>query len=264
MQTIDSVIANTDEPPHKKYKALFDESEPNNVDITPSDNHADSLTQAETPVGTTKAFTDGMPALLEEEEDSLGMAFENPKGTASSFKDTQDDGNTETDRATTTRKARLVDIKAQASASERSNRAIDVVRRGTLNRKTTYRKQGAKPHKHDGGAAADQPDKDENFLKAVASTKRGRKQEDDYDREFNNLKITKPDLERDRIIEDWDTLKEFDDAQDLRGNFMVVVEMDVYKQSDATRQIPKTTSVRADWEGRPDFKKFKKVCFIWI
>ncbi|KAF7365058.1 putative proline-rich protein [Mycena venus] len=44
------------------------------------------------------------------------------------------------------------------------------------------------------GAAAGKPDTDDAFLKAIASTKRGKKTEDDFDRDFNKLKISKSNL----------------------------------------------------------------------
>jgi hypothetical protein len=41
-------------------------------------------------------------------------------------------------------------------------------------------------------SSSNQLDTDESFLKAVNSMKRGKKHEDDFDREFNQLRITKP------------------------------------------------------------------------
>lgn len=115
------------------------------------------------------------------------------------------------------------------------------------------------------GAEPGKPDRDEAFLKAVASTKRGKKQEDPFDREFNNLRISKPDLQSERASEDWAVLADFGDDSGLRGNFMVVVEMEVSRRQNSRRDAIKTTGSRSDWEGRPDFKKFKKVsrwCFV--
>ena len=41
------------------------------------------------------------------------------------------------------------------------------------------------------GAAPGEPDRDDDFLQALASKKKGKKAEDDFDREFNQLKISK-------------------------------------------------------------------------
>lgn len=109
------------------------------------------------------------------------------------------------------------------------------------------------------GAPPGKPDTDPVFLKAVASTKRSKKAEDDFDREFNKLKITKPELDRVKTEpeDQWAILNDFGDERDIRGNFMVVVEMDVYK--DRFPQI-RNTSTNPEWEGKPNFKKFKQVC----
>ncbi|KAH9025233.1 hypothetical protein EDB85DRAFT_1984556 [Lactarius pseudohatsudake] len=89
-----------------------------------------------------------------------------------------------------------------------------------------------------------------NFLRAVNSMKRGKKHEDEFDREFNQLRITNPKAKKKQDkdqIEDavvtattgddgaatsrpWDAVDDFGDVG-LRGNFMVVVEMDVQRGS---------------------------------
>ncbi|KAI6022043.1 hypothetical protein EDC04DRAFT_348958 [Pisolithus marmoratus] len=97
-------------------------------------------------------------------------------------------------------------------------------------------------------------DTDQAFLTAVASKKRGKKGEDDFDREFNKLRISKPDIHREQE-EDWAVLGDFDDdVRNIRGNFMVVVEMNICGNA-RSREI---TAVRRDYEGKPNFKKFKK------
>ena len=93
---------------------------------------------------------------------------------------------------------------------------------------------------------------------AVASTKRGKKHEDEFDREFNNLRISKPDLQREETEKAWAVLDDFGDDRDVRGNFMVVVELDVPERPRGPA-LRRGDEERADWAGRPDFKKFKKV-----
>lgn len=102
------------------------------------------------------------------------------------------------------------------------------------------------------GAAPGKPDTDAAFLKALASTKRGKRQEDDFDRDFNKLRISKPDLEKEKAEKDWAVLDYNPDEWTSKGNFMVVVEMDI------VRRARKENEQRAEWEGLPDYKKFKK------
>jgi hypothetical protein len=135
-------------------------------------------------------------------------------------------------------------------------------------------------------------DTDENFLKAVNSMKRGKKHEDDFDREFNQLRITNPkakkkkDKDPEPIIEDavgtatttvddaavsrpWEAIDDFGDVG-LRGNFMVVVQMDVERGSvKPTLTARNQDDSKVEWVGKPNFKKFKKMvriaallCFI--
>jgi hypothetical protein len=102
-----------------------------------------------------------------------------------------------------------------------------------------------------------QPDQDENFLKALASMKKGKKKEDQFDRDFNSLKIVKPVVDRidelDVDLETWDNLPK---DMDIRGDFFICVETVVPRQ-DA--QALKRKEGNQEWVGRPDFKKFKKV-----
>ncbi|KAG6336418.1 hypothetical protein ID866_2661 [Astraeus odoratus] len=99
-----------------------------------------------------------------------------------------------------------------------------------------------------------QVDTDQLFLTAVASRKRGKKGEDDFDREFNKLRISKPDIHREQE-EDWAVLGDFDDdVRNIRGNFMVVMDMDVYRNVHPRQTTPSPQM----YDGKPNFKKFKK------
>ncbi|KAF8634326.1 hypothetical protein AX15_000986 [Amanita polypyramis BW_CC] len=100
-------------------------------------------------------------------------------------------------------------------------------------------------------------DVDTAFLKAVASTKKGKKKEDDFDRDFNKLKIARPELERQE--EDWDVVDDFGNDTGIRGNFMVILEMDVPTKDHAQHR---TVEMWTDWQDVPNFKKFKKVCNV--
>jgi hypothetical protein len=107
------------------------------------------------------------------------------------------------------------------------------------------------------GAPPGKPDTDAAFLKALASTQRGRKHEDSFDREFNKLKISKPDLGREEHEEEWAVLADFGDDGNVRGNFMVVVEMDIFKKEQSGHREGKV-----EWEGKVNFKRFK-VCWLF-
>lgn len=137
---------------------------------------------------------------------------------------------------------------------------------------------GAKPISRS-AAAASKPssssnnklDTDENFLKAVNSMKRGKKNEDNFDREFNQLRITKPrnvnvdtispgTNVKEAVVAPWDTIDDFGDVG-IRGNFMVVVEMDIQRGASAKYAPPARDDDLAhpEWIGKPNFKKFKTV-----
>ncbi|KAJ7677500.1 hypothetical protein B0H17DRAFT_1015824 [Mycena rosella] len=111
------------------------------------------------------------------------------------------------------------------------------------------------------GAPTGKPDTDTAFLKAIASTKRGKKTEDEFDRDFNKLKISKSDLRTDETEQrpEWELLETFGDETNLRGNFMVIQDLDVFRVNGA----PGSRKCAAGgnnprWDGKPDFKKFKK------
>ena len=120
-------------------------------------------------------------------------------------------------------------------------------------------------------------DTDENFLKAVNSMKRGKKQEDNFDREFNQLRITKPrNVNVDTIgsgtavkgvpeavVAPWDSIDDFGDIG-IRGNFMVVVEMDIQRGASVKSAPARNDDVaHPEWIGKPNFKKFKTVWFFF-
>ncbi|KAJ7259594.1 hypothetical protein B0H12DRAFT_1232065 [Mycena haematopus] len=109
------------------------------------------------------------------------------------------------------------------------------------------------------GVASGKPDTDAAFLKAIASTKRGKKTEDDFDRDFNKLKISKPNLRAGEVDHrpEWELLETFGDETNLRGNFMVIHDLEVFKVDNRSEKRAVGTDPR--WEGKPDFKRFKKI-----
>jgi len=126
-------------------------------------------------------------------------------------------------------------------------------------------------------------DTDENFLRAVNSTKRGKKREDEFDREFNQLRITKPKKTEGLdsaatatahatgaseavAVAPWDAIDDFGDVG-IRGNFMVVVEMDIERGGNAKPVPPARINddgTHPEWIVRPNFKKFKTVRIFFL
>jgi hypothetical protein len=133
-------------------------------------------------------------------------------------------------------------------------------------------KSSKKDKERNPGAPVGKPDTDAEFLKAVASTKKGKRTEDAFDREFNNLRISKPipeDAERQQRDDDeeWRKFTDFGDDAGLRGNFMVVMEMNVYRSDEQGSSAParmgtglRNKELPEGWRDKPNFKKFKKVC----
>ncbi len=128
-------------------------------------------------------------------------------------------------------------------------------------------------------------DTDEDFLRAVNSTKRGKKLEDEFDREFNQLRIAKPKNANINVVgtataataatsagakgapelavAPWDAIDDFGDIG-IRGNFMVVVEMDIQRGGSVKPSQPARNydTTHPEWAGKPNFKKFKTVRII--
>ncbi|KDQ11507.1 hypothetical protein BOTBODRAFT_35379 [Botryobasidium botryosum FD-172 SS1] len=103
------------------------------------------------------------------------------------------------------------------------------------------------------GALPNQPDTDSKLQQALASKKpRGKKVDDAFDREFNQLRISA--LEQ-RQNEEADVWGAFEKDMDIRGNFMVIQIADLMRKDGGRRNhhVPETTDT-----GIPNFKKFKK------
>ncbi|CCM00035.1 uncharacterized protein FIBRA_02061 [Fibroporia radiculosa] len=279
--TIESLEPGMSEPPLKKFKSLFEESDPERIIQsdsamefgTYSSQPAQSLTQSET--GMTQAASRSRVAevvllapLAEEEEESMsGLGIE--PGTSSTTQERmlkrkiQDVGEDAVMEEAPGRVKRRAVENVNAIESE-IVRAVPKPSTNLASKPSS--KTAAKPpskvlqsqkSQKPSSTALSKPDVDEAFLRAVATTKRGKKAEDSFDREFNNLRISKPELNKDQQQKEWAVLDDFGDEKNLRGNFMVIVEMDVYKKEDG-RQGLKLGQGRIDWEGRRDFKKFKR------
>lgn len=100
--------------------------------------------------------------------------------------------------------------------------------------------------------------KDDAFLQAITKASRTKKAVDELDKEFNNLKIPKANQKKQPEIPVWreehpdyNLVADFDN--DLRGNFMKIIRKDLFRKDGGRKDSPVTN------DGRPNFKKFKKV-----
>ncbi|KAL7420219.1 hypothetical protein Q5752_005186 [Cryptotrichosporon argae] len=99
---------------------------------------------------------------------------------------------------------------------------------------------------------------DPKFLQAVASKRKKAGAVDDFDKEFELLRILKPAVGNAGTVRDeWDTAPEWGAVNgydtDIKGNFIEIVRRDLFRKDLGQRKEP----VRVD-DGRPNFKKFKK------
>lgn len=282
------------EPKHKRFKALFEASDPEGPgtpfsqadflqDGAPSQTQSQSQTQAGNGRSTRSGTGAGtnLQVVREEEEETqstnLSELEQGSRGTkrkaGSSMDDIEmagvedalapppptmsDSGSGPPDRPVLKKRAI-----AEVNAVERTDGAAHPPQQSqasssqhppSADAPASPSKAPKKP-----GAAPGKPDTDAAFLKALASTKRGKKAEDDFDRDFNKLKISKPDLERGEPEKDWNVLEDFGNEGNLRGNFMVVLEMDI---SGSSRRYKENGNggVHMQWQDQPNFKKFKKV-----
>ncbi|KAF8882254.1 hypothetical protein BD779DRAFT_1543640 [Infundibulicybe gibba] len=227
----------TEEPPLKKFKALFDASHPDRAgtgsvetfselrSATISDSQTQSQTQTRS--GHPRMAAPAVLDLVEEEEEETqsGPVVERRAKRKFTFDDdamVEDDP--EVGSSTTFKKRAIEDVNnvEKVNAPPTNTRAS---RPPDSDKVTKPTKSGAPPGN---------PDKDPAFLKALASTKRGKKAESEFDREFNNLKISKPDLGREIQENEWAVLDDFSRETNIRGNFMVVMELDVFKKTNAS------------------------------
>ncbi|KAF8175759.1 proline-rich protein [Pholiota molesta] len=249
-----SGIAETmeEEPPLKKFKALFDASHPDGAEydsLAPaSQTQSDALSQ------TLRRIDASSPAAFREEEEEEGTQSGVRMPESQRVQKRRLDSLTE-DVEMEDAEPTLAPTAAQPS-KRRAIEDVNAVERdhAAAPQPTTKPPSTLAPSTKNQGAPTGKPDTDAAFLKAIASTKRGKKAEDVFDREFNQLKISKPEIEtRREPEEEWGVLAEFGDDSGLRGNFMTIVEMDLYRK-DLHQKPPPNQS----WGEKPNFKKFKK------
>ncbi|RDX44630.1 hypothetical protein OH76DRAFT_1486923 [Lentinus brumalis] len=290
----DVFVPDAEEPKHKKYRELFDSADPDKIAQMLPDEYAsqqvpvsgaESITQIESSASVTfapdtqgmgrsgrsgltrttaRSGTNGVGSLgplMEEEEESTmaGGLTESQTQSRGTKRKTQEDEDVEMvdDGDVPPRTKRKTSDEAQQTQGKPQKPVSQIVTRVDMAQEQVHVKP--RPPTKKEKEKAREPDRDDAFLKAVATTKRGKKAETTFDREFNNLRISKPDLEREKDDQDWKVLEDFGDDGDIRGNFMVVVEMPLHREPGAgTREHLRRGEGRVEWQGRPDFKKFKR------
>ncbi|KAH7923577.1 hypothetical protein BV22DRAFT_1048062 [Leucogyrophana mollusca] len=254
------------EPPLKKFKALFDASDPDkgpdggtqsvgaayDIPIGGSSGNPpelQSVTQSDT-LRTGSGATRRLDVVAEEEEEGTardGVSLASKRRGATSADAIES----------------AMDVDAPGGSTQAGARAkVQTTTRGKSVPRSTSVPASEPPVSKNATKSKKPPstqhvvDTDDAFLTAVASTKRGKKTEDSFDREFNNLRISKPDLQREEQEEAWEVLGDFDDVRNIRGNFMVILDMDVFKGAENAHVGGGNRNPL--WDHRPNFKKFKK------
>jgi len=266
---LSSIEETVREPPLKRFKALFEETNPDSASLMDEDAIESGITQTQPDTGPRSLRSMGdssLTILREEEEETQNITTESQfqrgkKRRLSSEDDVEiqigdeDQDDTMSDVAQPSNKRRaLENFNAVSPVGPSSEEVTAMAGSGGEHPSNSCPVKS----KTTSGAPPGKPDIDDAFLKAIASTKRGKKNEDEFDREFNKLKLTKPELGRHEPEEEWDVLADFGDDSGLRGNFMVIVEVDLYERDRRNAGLrPKSTNCERD-QG-PNFKKFKKV-----
>ncbi|KAF7346518.1 putative proline-rich protein [Mycena sanguinolenta] len=276
-----------EEPPLKKFKALFDASDPRRSgaesfmhgsgafdDDDPMSIASGSQTQQTQDGGkkSTRSAIAPLRAVAEEEEEESQMPVDAAPADAGKKRKErsfdEDDvemagvedalnGSNSTSGTGPAAKKRAVPGNAVEHAAATQPAAVAKAATTSASKVSATTKSTGK--KDAAGAATGKPDTDDAFLKAIASTKRGKKNEDDFDRDFNRLKISKTNLRAEEVDHrpEWELLETFGDETNLRGNFMVIQDIEVFKIDNHSEKRAVGNDPR--WEGKPDFKKFKKI-----
>jgi hypothetical protein len=262
-----------EEPPLKKFKKMFEDSDP------------DRLVSSQTQGPEVRTLWSVVEQAYEERTDAVqsalrDMSLKKRKRTSVDMDAANEDEDT-TRRTGASSRAPSVGPPPSKRRAPQHARNLSTVPEASESQAAPSSSRGAQPQKpqtssstpqakptekkkkNTATATQAQPDRDENFLKALATTKKGKKKEDHYDRDFNELRVAKPTqahlkaavgVEED--LEAWDSIEK---DMDIRGNFMVVmqeVEPRVPREPD---EVGMSRAGRPEWVGRPDFKKFKRV-----
>ena len=234
------------EPPLKKFKALFDASDPAKMSVDPHDVQDAHDVGMRDSVG----FTQGGASFTQSDSRPLHSQIAAPPRMLDAVVEEEEESSHSQPQLTVPvlpRPRRKSPLPQEAQVSH-----VDATQDPGASRKPLSKQTKSKTQSH-------QLDIDPAFLTALASRKGKKTGEDDFDREFNNLRISKPDIRREDEEKSWEILGDFDtETRDLRGNFMVVIELEVFHRNSSHVTTTRT------YDGQPNFKKFKKVCLADI
>ncbi|KDQ22694.1 hypothetical protein PLEOSDRAFT_163587 [Pleurotus ostreatus PC15] len=209
------------EPPLKKFKALFDASDPDKLEDMFSQTQTQSTSD---PIRDSVQRPTALADVREEEEETQPPVAKPPSVGLRGIKRKSPPRSTNDDNPT-----------GPPADLPRSSK-----RRQTETQST---------------GTGSQLDQDVAFLKAVASAANQPDADIELDEDFRQLRVAEEDRENEAKA--WAVLEEFGDDSHLRGNFMVVVEMDLYRK-DLSKRRAEAEAASARWQGVPNFKKFKK------
>ncbi|KAF8556710.1 hypothetical protein OG21DRAFT_579111 [Imleria badia] len=235
------------EPPLKKFKALFDASDPDKMTVDPHDAQDPHDVEMRDSVG----FTQGGESVTQSDSRPLHSQIAVPHRMLDAVAEEEEESVHSQPRPTAPalpRSRRKSPLPQEAQESH-----VDATQDSGTSRKPPSKRTKSKT------TPSHQIDTDPVFLTALASRKGKKTTEDDFDREFNNLRLSKPEVHREEEAKAWEILGDFDtEARNLRGNFMVVIDLDVFHRNSS--YVAATRS----YDGRPNFKKFKKACVVDI
>ncbi|KAI0043037.1 hypothetical protein FA95DRAFT_1524689 [Auriscalpium vulgare] len=249
-----------------KYKALFEASDPDRVaesQLPPT--ATQTQTQTGTGSGTTGTIYHALEKVAEEEEEETqaGRVPGSQRGTkrkVSNEAEMQEMlGDPDADMpddapAPAPVKRRAVEGVNAVKPTSTASQSATATGTQAPHKLPTFTKPASTDAAKKTGAKPGEPDKDEQFLKAC--TARGKKKKaDELDKEFNALRISKPELQE-ASREDWVAVLHDFGNTDVRGNFMQIVEIDIDTNVEPVSRV--RTGGRQEWIGKPDYKKFKK------
>ncbi|KAH0835680.1 hypothetical protein J3R83DRAFT_9435 [Lanmaoa asiatica] len=235
-----------EEPPLKKFKALFDASDPDKMTVDP-----DSLRDTyDTAMGDSVGLTQAGESLTQSDSRPPHSQRAAPPRRLEVVAEEEEESCHSRAAPTLPRAHRKSPILQEASESH-----VDATQDPGTSGRAPSKKTKSKP------AQSHQIDTDPAFLTALASRKGKKSTEDGFDREFNKLRISKPDIHREEGEQAWEILGDFDiETRNLRGNFMVVIDMEVFRRNSGPGD---TAGATRTYDGRPNFKKFKKTPTPW-
>ena len=231
VEELSAINEQDEEPPLKKFKALFDASDPDKMAVD-------------------------QPSLRDVYNTAVGESAGLTQGSA-----TQSDS-----RPLHTQLPPTLEVVAEEEEESIHSQAKPTRHTSPLSPETQVHvdeSQGSGAKRKAPSKAKPQPpqsrhmDSDPAFLTAIASKKGKKTGEDDFDREFNKLRISKPDIHREGEEQAWEILGDFDtESKNIRGNFMVIIDLEVFRPSSGRGDV---SVVRRTYDGVQNFKKFKKV-----